>query len=102
MLLRILKNRYFWVLLAFAVWLLFFDKNNFFETQKSRQALKKLEQENAYYEKEIERVRQERDELFTNNQTLEKFAREKYFMKKENEDLFVIMDTTSHSEEKSK
>jgi len=57
----------------------------------------KLKEEEAYYAKEIEKARKERDELFTSDKTLEKFAREKYFMKKDNEEVFIMIDTTNNS-----
>jgi cell division protein FtsB len=52
--------------------------------------LHSLENEKEYYEKKIEEVEQDRKELMTNKELLEKFAREKYLMKKESEDVFII------------
>jgi cell division protein FtsB len=61
---------------------------------EKRREYMKLKNEADYYEKEIEKARKEREELFTNSKTLEKFAREKYMMKKEEEELFIVIDTT--------
>jgi cell division protein FtsB len=56
--------------------------------------LKKLEAEKSFYTKEIKTIKKDLNELNTNPIMLEKFAREKYLMKKENEDLFVIVNTS--------
>lgn len=55
-----------------------------------RKQLNKLETEKAYYMKEITKTSTELEELTKNPKTLEKFAREKYFMKKDNEEVFVF------------
>jgi len=93
-LIRFIKNKYFWVALFFVAWLFFFDKNNFFDQWKQRQTLNKVEQEANYYKKEIEKNKKEKEELFSSEKNLEKFAREKYMMKKSDEDLIIIIDTT--------
>lgn len=51
----------------------------------------KLQEEKDFYVKEISQVKKDLNELNTNLNTAEKFAREKYFMKKDNEDVFVII-----------
>ncbi len=90
-LLKILKNKYFLTLLGGFVWLLFFDKNDFFSQYEMVRKLNKLKREQAYYKAEIEKNRTELLELKTNPESLEKFAREKYLMKKDNEDVFVFV-----------
>lgn len=92
--LRFLKNKYLITTLVFVLWLLFFDKNNLIDQYQRRKDYQKLKEEEEYYAGEIEKARKERDELFTSEQTLEKFAREKYFMKKDNEEVFIMIDTT--------
>lgn len=95
---KIVKNKYIWVTLFFILWLLFFDNNNFFDQWKQRGVLNKLEEEAAFYEKEIEKNKKEKEELFSKgDKNLEKFAREKYYMKKPGEDLYIIIDTTKKS-----
>ncbi len=54
--------------------------------------LNKLEEEKGFYQEEIKQIRADLKELKTNPKTLEKFAREKYLMKKDNEELFVIVE----------
>lgn len=87
----LLKNKFFLVTVVFIVWMLFFDKNDLYSQYKQRQQLNKLEQERDFYTKETAQVSKELDELTSNPAKLEKFAREKYLMKKANEDVFVIV-----------
>jgi len=87
----IFKNKYFLVSLAFLVWMIFFDKNDLFSQYQYHEQVNKLKQERDFYQKETEKVRKDLDELTSNPKMLEKFAREKYFMKKDNEDIFVIV-----------
>ncbi|HWD88511.1 MAG TPA: septum formation initiator family protein [Mucilaginibacter sp.] len=90
-LLGLFRNKYFVVTVAFAVWMVFFDKNDLFSQYQYHSQLSKLKHERDYYQKETAKVHQELDELTTNKEMLEKFAREKYLMKKDNEDVFVIV-----------
>ena len=77
--------------MAFVVWMIFFDKNDLFSQYQYHQQVSKLKQERDFYQKETAKVRKDLDELTSNPQKLEKFAREKYLMKKDNEDVFVIV-----------
>jgi cell division protein FtsB len=90
-LLELLRNKYFLAIIAFAVWMLFFDKNDMLSQYEYRSAVTKLQQEKDFYLKEIAMVKKDLNELDSNLSTAEKFAREKYFMKKDNEDVFVIV-----------
>lgn len=96
--LSVIKNKYLLTLLALSVWVVFFDKNDL-ETQiELKKDVKKLEEERNYYAREINDITSDIKELSTNPITLEKFAREKYLMKKDDEDIFVIVpesDSTS-------
>lgn len=76
--------------LFLAVWVLFFDDMDYF-TQRDRLAeLNKLNQKKAYYFKEIETAKQELADIKNSDEALEKFAREKYLMKKNGEDIYII------------
>lgn len=86
-----IKNPYFFVSLFFVVWMLLFDTNNFFYQLKLNRKISVLEDQKEYYAVEIEKVDVLKDELFSNDQKIEKFAREKYYMKKANEDVFIIV-----------
>jgi cell division protein FtsB len=89
-----LWNKYkYWLIGVFAItWMTIFDSNNFIELIKLRREVSDLEEKRDYYKAEIIHVRQEEKELFSNVRNLEKFAREKYLMKKDNEDLFIIVE----------
>ncbi len=87
----ILKNKYVLTLGAFVIWMAFFDDRDMVTTHfKHRQELKRLEMGRAYYKEEIARTRQELQELKSNPAVLEKYASEKYRMKKDNEDIFIV------------
>ena len=89
--LNLIQNKYFLVTTFFVVWMLFFDRHDLMSQYDYGTQVNKLEEEKEFYTKETEQVRKDLDELTTNRERLEKFAREKYLMKKENEDVFVII-----------
>jgi cell division protein FtsB len=86
------KNFYFVAGMLFLFWMLFLDSNDLYTQFKLNNQLKTLNREKEFYLQKIEEVKQEREQLMTDIDALEKFAREKYLMKKESEDLFVITD----------
>ncbi len=90
--LPILRNKYLITVLSFIAWLAFFDKNDFFSQLEYKKKLYALEKDKKYYTDEIKKNRIDMVELMTNPKNLEKFAREKYLMKKDNEDVFVILE----------
>ncbi|WP_017257750.1 FtsB family cell division protein [Pedobacter arcticus] len=91
-LLNLLKNKFFIAGMAFIVWMLFFDRNDLASQYEYRTRVQKLEEEKEFYTSEITKADTELKELTTNIQSLEKFARERYYMKRENEDVYVVMD----------
>lgn len=83
---------------GFAVWILFFDARDFITSHfREREELNKLEQSKKFYEQQITTTQQELDQLKSNPALLEKYAREKYLMKKDNEDLFVIRSASQNA-----
>jgi cell division protein FtsB len=74
------------------VWILLFDSNNLLDRVKDLRHLNQLEKDKEYYLEKIEIDAQKLKELRTDNENLEKFAREQYLMKKDNEDIFVIIE----------
>ncbi|HET8830381.1 MAG TPA: septum formation initiator family protein [Pelobium sp.] len=94
-LLNLLKNKFLIAGIAFIIWMLFFDRNDLASQYEYRTQVQKLEQEKEFYTAEIEKAETELKSLTTNIQSLEKFARERYFMKRENEDIYVVMDSKS-------
>lgn len=77
-------------LLVFFVWMTFFDENSFISTARNRIKLAELETEKEHYVKEIEESTADLKLLQNDKELLEKFARERYLMKKENEEIFVF------------
>jgi len=90
-LLELIRNKYFLTVVAFVVWMLFFDRNDLIAQYEFKSEVSKLQEEKDFYVKEIDKVKKDLSELNSNLNTAEKFAREKYFMKKDNEDVFVII-----------
>ena len=83
-------NPYYLLTGIFLTWILFFDSEDLITQYRLSQKLKKLKEEKCYYVEQIEIVRKDREELMSNEGLLEKFAREKYLMKKSTEDLYII------------
>ena len=85
------NNKYFYTGLAFLVWMIFFDQESFIEQYRLSTSLNDLEKKKEYYMGEISKNEEAIDKLENDSTQLEKFAREKYFMKKDNEEIFVII-----------
>lgn len=83
------KNLYILIFVVFVVWMLFFDANSWLIHRELNADMDDLEAEKEYYKKEIEKDNKSIKELSTEEGT-EKIAREKYYMKKENEDIYII------------
>jgi cell division protein FtsB len=89
-------NRYFIAILAFVVWMLFFD-------QRDRAAeLEKLEQAKAYYQKEISTTQEQLNNLQSNPGAVEKYARERYLLRREGEEVYLFEDTVAAAPDKKK
>lgn len=86
---KILTNRYILVLLIFTVWMLFFDTNSWLTHQKLDNEISEIKTNIKYYQSEIEQDNKVLNTL-KDSVEIEKYARETYFMKRENEDVFII------------
>jgi cell division protein DivIC len=86
-----LRSFYFYAGLSFLVWMLVFDANDFVKQYDMYAKLQELEAERSYYLDNIETVKKERAELLSSPELLEKFAREKYIMKRPSEDVFILV-----------
>jgi cell division protein DivIC len=86
-----LRNKYFLAIAVFAVIMLFLDKNDFFSQLERRKELHALEKSRDYFQEEIRQLNLQRSD--NKPYTLEKLSREKYLMKRDNEDLFVIEES---------
>jgi cell division protein FtsB len=87
-----LSNFYAVVLIIFMSWMLLFDGNNIIAQISRYRQLKKLKEEKVFYSQKIEEVQKERQEIFGNPALLEKFAREKYLMKRADEDIYIVVE----------
>lgn len=86
------KNKFIITLVVFFIWILFFDRNNLIDRAKELQHLHQLQKDKKYYIERIDKDSKRLEQLKTNNKNLEKFAREQYLMKKDNEDIFVVVE----------
>ena len=86
------RNFFFLTAFFFLMWMLFFDSNDIYSQYKLSRKLNNLGARKAYYQEKIIEVRQDREELLNNPELLEKFAREKYLMKKPSEDIYVLVE----------
>ncbi len=89
---RFLKNKFILTTVVFIVWIVLFDSNNIMDRVKDRRNLKEFNREKIYYLEKIKSDSIKLNELKTNNKNLEKFAREQYLMKKDEEDIFIVID----------
>jgi cell division protein DivIC len=87
-----LRNKYLITGLAFLVFIVFFDDRDLVSNFRHTRELKDLEKSRSYYQDEIAKTRQELKQLRTDAALLEKYARERYLMKRDNEDLFLVKD----------
>jgi len=85
-----LRNKYLLAGIIFLVYLAFIDDRDLLANYHRHQQLKDLEKSAAYYQQEIQKTKNELNQLKTDAATLEKYAREKYLMKRDNEDIFII------------
>jgi cell division protein DivIC len=86
------RNKYFIAGFALLVWLIFFDRNNFIAQVRLGSILNEQRQQKEFYHTEIKRDSAAIHDILADSVSLEKFAREKYLMKKDNEDIFMIVE----------
>jgi len=85
------NNFYILAGVIFILWMLFFDSNDMYDQYLLNKKISQLEADKQFYQKNIIELKKEMKELQTSPKQLEKFAREKYKMKKPKEDVFVIV-----------
>ncbi len=88
----LLLNKYVFTLFVFGVWMTFFDRNNFIRQYNRMHELNTAKGKMSYYIKETELANEQLSKLKSDMHAIEKFAREEYYMKKPEEDVFVILD----------
>jgi cell division protein DivIC len=86
---KFLSNKYVWVLLSFLTWMLFLDNYSYFEHRFLNKQIDELENNAAYYQGEIKKDEENIKQL-KNPMQIEKYAREKYYMKKDSEDIYIV------------
>jgi cell division protein FtsB len=91
-LMKILLNKYLIVFVTFAVFITFFDNHNLIHRWQRDRKIKEMQKEVRFYQNEIKTDKEKENELQSNKENLEKFAREHYYMKKQNEDIFIIKE----------
>ena len=87
---KILRNKYLIASGIFLAWVLFFDSRDIFSQMEKKAELNSLLESKRFYEEEIKLARKQLADIQSNSAALEKVAREKYKMKKPNEDLFLV------------
>lgn len=87
-----LKNKYVLSILFFVIWLIFFDQNNLLDRVTAIRDYHQMERDKEYYIEKIKVDTKKLNELRTDRENLEKFAREQYYMKRPNEDIFIVVD----------
>jgi cell division protein DivIC len=87
---KILLNRYFLAITAFVVWMVFFDTNSLKRQRLLNARISEITDMTAFYSAEIEKNNKAIEELKTSPEAIEKYGREKYLMKRDSEDVYII------------
>ena len=88
-LLKFIKSTYGIIIILFIIWMIFFDSNSFIIHNELNNDINELNDQKSYYEKEIAKDNIE-SQMIQSDSGLEKYAREKLYMKKDNEEIFLI------------
>lgn len=91
-LIAVLINKYSFVLVIFFGYLIFFDNHSLIRKSQTRKEIYKLQEEHQYYLDKIQEDKSMIKRLYTDTVFLEKYARENYLMKKDNEDIFIFKE----------
>lgn len=97
---RLFSNKYLLIVIIFSVWMIFFDTNSYFIHKELNESIETLENNKEIYRKEVKKDKAFIEKMKDNNE-VEKYAREKYYLKKENEDIYIIehQDSIKNKEE---
>ncbi|TAE46623.1 MAG: septum formation initiator family protein [Cytophagia bacterium] len=97
---KFLKNFYLLSGILFIIWMLFFDANDWITQYNRQKKLQKMEEEKLFYKKRTEEVKADFRDLKNNAEVLERFAREKYYLKKPKEEVFILTEDEKKIEKK--
>ena len=89
---QVAKNKYFLVTAFFLVWIGFFDQNDWISRKAIDKKITELERDKGFFANEVEQLKEKQKTLREDNQALEKYAREKFYMKKKGEDVYIMVD----------
>ncbi|PID93638.1 MAG: septum formation initiator [Bacteroidetes bacterium] len=89
---RIVRDKYFWIITIFLVVMIFFDSNSLLHHLKLNKNRREAREMNAFYKQEIEAQKAFLQEMYADMEYVERFAREEYLMKRDDEDVFVIVE----------
>jgi cell division protein FtsB len=98
---RFISNKYVLILILFVVWMIFFDANSYLIHHELDKDINALEENAEFYKGEIENDKTFIQKMEDSNE-MEKFAREKYYLKKENEDIYIIEHEDSIKKEEKR
>jgi cell division protein FtsB len=87
---KIFLNRYFITFLVFTVWMAFFDANSLKRQRTLNKRISEINEMKTYYQAEIDKNNAVIEELQKDPEAIEKYGREKYLMKRENEDVYIV------------
>ena len=87
--LKIVSNKYLLILLLFGTWMLFLDNYSYMDQRVLNKQIDELQDNKKYYQDEIKKDK-ENIKLLKNQYQVEKYAREKYYMKKDSEDVYIV------------
>jgi hypothetical protein len=88
--LNLFRNKFFLAATGFVIWMLFFDRNDVFTQLERKKDLREIRKSKDYFAEKIREDRKLSNDLQFNASALEKYAREKYLMKRDNEDIFLV------------
>lgn len=89
---KVVFNKYFLTITVFTVLIVFFGEHSLKNRWKTGRSIKTLKKEIEFYKQDIESNKQKMNDMQSGNESLERYAREKYYLKKENEDIFIIKE----------
>lgn len=95
---KLIRNKFFWATMIFLVWITFFDEHNVIHVWHNSRKLAQEEEDINYYRQKVKNDQAKLKELKTNKANLEKFAREQYLMKKQDEDIYLVVKDDSGKE----
>ena len=89
---RIILNKYVVTLVGFFIFLIFFDNHNLISRWETSRKINSMEKEIKFYQSEIDKNKAKMNEMQTSDESLERYAREQYHLKKDSEDVFIIKE----------